>query len=62
MENSFETINVSVARGDKVNYTFPFIVITTLFFLWGFMTALNDILIPYLKKLFDEFISIEKLL
>ena len=34
------------------SYTFPFIVITVLFFMWGFMTVLNDILIPYLKKLF----------
>jgi MFS transporter, FHS family, L-fucose permease len=34
-------------------YTFPFIVITILFFMWGFMTVLNDILIPYFKRLFE---------
>ncbi|HUK24198.1 MAG TPA: sugar MFS transporter [Terriglobales bacterium] len=28
-------------------------MVTTLFFLWGFMTALNDILIPHLKSIFD---------
>jgi len=28
-------------------------MVTTLFFLWGFMTALNDILIPHLKAIFD---------
>jgi len=26
---------------------------TTLFFLWGFITVLNDILIPHLKNVFD---------
>lgn len=35
------------------NYTFPLIVLTTLFFAWGFITALNDILIPYLKGVFE---------
>jgi len=28
-------------------------VVTTLFFMWGFLTALNDILIPHLKPIFD---------
>lgn len=27
--------------------------VTTLFFLWGFITSLNDILIPYLKAIFQ---------
>ena len=26
---------------------------TTLFFIWGFLTSLNDILIPHLKAEFD---------
>src|SRR5260370_4985000 len=30
----------------------PFILITTLFFLWAFGVNLNDILIPHLKKAF----------
>ena len=34
-------------------YTTAFIVITSLFFMWGFITCLNDILIPYVKKVFD---------
>lgn len=29
------------------------VVVTTLFFMWGFLTALNDILIPHLKPIFD---------
>src|SRR5579872_3611616 len=28
-------------------------VLTTLFFMWGFLTALNDILVPHLKGIFD---------
>lgn len=34
-------------------YRTAFIVITTLFFMWGFITVLNDILIPFLKKMFE---------
>jgi FHS family L-fucose permease-like MFS transporter len=30
----------------------PFAIMTTLFFLWGFMTAWNDILIPRFKEVF----------
>ena len=28
-------------------------VVTTLFFMWGFLTCLNDILVPHLKPIFD---------
>jgi FHS family L-fucose permease-like MFS transporter len=35
------------------NYTFPLIVLTSLFFMWGFITCLNDILIPHLKTIFS---------
>src|ERR1043165_10051757 len=28
-------------------------MVTTLFFAWGFLTCLNDILIPHLKSIFD---------
>jgi MFS transporter, FHS family, L-fucose permease len=28
-------------------------MVTTLFFMWGFVTCLNDILIPHLKSIFD---------
>ena len=28
-------------------------VVTTVFFMWGFVTVLNDILVPHLKALFD---------
>jgi FHS family L-fucose permease-like MFS transporter len=28
-------------------------MVTTLFFVWGFLTSLNDILVPHLKSIFD---------
>jgi FHS family L-fucose permease-like MFS transporter len=34
------------------NYTVPLAVLTTLFFMWGLITSLNDILIPHLKGIF----------
>lgn len=37
----------------KKNYTVPFIIITTLFFLWGFITVLVDSLVPRLKDVFE---------
>jgi FHS family L-fucose permease-like MFS transporter len=33
-------------------YLFPLIMVTTLFFLWGFIHNLDPILIPHLKKAF----------
>jgi FHS family L-fucose permease-like MFS transporter len=35
------------------NNAFALISLTSLFFMWGFITALNDILIPHLKGVFD---------
>lgn len=37
----------------KKSYTGALIVVTGLFFMWGFMTVQNDILIPYLKGVFE---------
>ena len=37
----------------STNYTVPLAVVTTLFFMWGFLTCLNDILVPHLKPIFD---------
>lgn len=34
-------------------YRKPFITITFLFFMWGFITVMNDVLIPHLKASFD---------
>jgi FHS family L-fucose permease-like MFS transporter len=35
------------------SYRGPLMVVTTLFFMWGFLTCLNDILVPHLKSIFD---------
>ncbi len=32
------------------SYKMPLVVVTNLFFIWAFVTNLNDVLIPYLKK------------
>ncbi len=38
---------------ENTNYSFSLSVLTTLFFIWGFITVLNDILIPHLKNVFE---------
>src|SRR6201997_5355443 len=35
------------------SYRAPLATVTTLFFMWGFLTCLNDILVPHLKPIFD---------
>ena len=40
-------------NNNSKNYTLPFIILTALFFMWGFFTVLNDILIPHLKSVFE---------
>ncbi|MHC1780597.1 MAG: sugar MFS transporter [Bacteroidales bacterium] len=37
----------------NANYRASFMLITLLFFMWGFITCMNDILIPYMKKIFE---------
>ncbi|MFA6027305.1 MAG: MFS transporter, partial [Ignavibacteriaceae bacterium] len=47
-------INTNVkASGNGQNYSFALTTLTSLFFMWGFLTCLNDILIPHLKSVFD---------
>ncbi|AQQ67069.1 glucose/galactose MFS transporter [Microbulbifer agarilyticus] len=45
----------SISRVDEgaSNQQFALIALTSLFFMWGFITCLNDILIPHLKGVFD---------
>lgn len=37
----------------SINNRYSLALLSTLFFMWGFITVLNDILIPHLKSLFD---------
>jgi MFS transporter, FHS family, L-fucose permease len=50
---SFVTGSAQAVNTDSKNYTLPLIVLTSLFFMWGFITCMNDILIPYLQGIFS---------
>jgi FHS family L-fucose permease-like MFS transporter len=39
--------------GSDQSYGAALATVTTLFFMWGFLTCLNDILVPHLKSIFD---------
>ena len=43
----------STTNAPSASYRSALVVVTTLFFMWGFLTCLNDILIPHLKPIFD---------
>jgi FHS family L-fucose permease-like MFS transporter len=48
------SVKTAVAASDpEANYTGPLAIVTSLFFMWGFLTCLNDILVPHLKSIFD---------
>jgi len=47
------TPDAAVQPGAPTSYRFALTALTSLFFMWGFITCLNDILIPYLKLLFE---------
>ena len=38
---------------EKKNSIIPMISVTVLFFMWGFITSLNDVLIPFLKNVYS---------
>ncbi len=44
---------VTVSGATSSSNTAAMAMLTTLFFMWGFITCLNDILIPHLKTIFD---------
>ncbi|MDB2374232.1 sugar MFS transporter [Psychrosphaera haliotis] len=52
IENAGKNSPVQSETGES-NTRFALISLTSLFFMWGFITCLNDILIPYLKNLFS---------
>lgn len=55
MTNAGSSTQIAAAPGSGTgtNYRSAFAMVTTLFFVWGFLTSLNDILIPHLKAIFD---------
>ena len=44
--------NAPVANEAAANYVGPLAILTTLFFMWGSLTSLNDVLIPYAQHVF----------
>jgi len=50
---SIVSSTTATGSNEKGNYTLPLIILTTLFFMWGFITCMNDILIPYLQGIFN---------
>ncbi len=48
MSNTTDT----TIRSEKNPYSGSLAILTSLFFIWGFITCLNDILIPHLKSVF----------
>ncbi len=50
---STSSVTQTVSANQSGDYHFALTSLTTLFFMWGFITCLNDILIPHLKGVFD---------
>src|SRR5438132_6252105 len=51
--NASEAAQSIAAVSATPDYSRPLTIVTTLFFMWGFITSLNDILVPHLKSIFD---------
>ncbi|MGO4893096.1 sugar MFS transporter [Flavobacterium sp. W21_SRS_FM6] len=52
MQSSQSNVKIS-QKPEGLSIHFAFAAMTSLFFIWGFITALNDILLPYLKGAFS---------
>jgi len=51
---SNEAVGTAEGTGQQTrSYAGALGIVTTLFFMWGFLTCLNDILVPHLKSIFD---------
>jgi FHS family L-fucose permease-like MFS transporter len=50
---SSAAVETRSSTSEQKSYAGPLAVVTTLFFMWGFLTCLNDILVPHLKSIFD---------
>ena len=52
-ENKSENISNQAQLNQPETQKFAFFAMTFLFFFWGFITVLNDLLIPFLKETYD---------
>ncbi len=46
------SVPVSAASSATATNTGPLVIVTILFFMWGLLTSLNDVLIPHLKAIY----------
>src|SRR5438132_13272920 len=53
--------NAPVANEAAANYVGPLAVVTTLFFMWGALTSLNDVLIPHFQHIFSLKLAVSML-
>jgi len=51
--NAWDDVHIHTQPWENKNYNFALFALTSLFFIWGFLTSLNDILIPHLKNVFS---------
>src|SRR5271170_3064115 len=57
------TTSTAVSGQSKgANYTGALAIVTTLFFVWGSLTSLNDVLIPYAQHVFKIGIDVSMLI
>jgi len=52
MEHYSQTASVAPGQSQAGGNTGPLIIVTILFFMWGLLTSLNDVLIPHLKAVY----------
>jgi FHS family L-fucose permease-like MFS transporter len=52
MEHYSQAVPVSGGQSHAGGNTGPLIIVTILFFMWGLLTSLNDVLIPHLKAVY----------
>jgi MFS transporter, FHS family, L-fucose permease len=46
-------VRTAAVAAPQTTYKVALAVVTTLFFMWGFVTVLNDVLVPHLKSIFE---------
>ena len=52
MEHISQPTALQHPRTGAASNTGPLVIVTILFFMWGLLTALNDVLIPHLKAIY----------
>jgi FHS family L-fucose permease-like MFS transporter len=55
------TSTATSAPETSSSYTGPLVVVTTLFFMWGAITSLNDVLIPHFQQVFNLKLAVSML-